>query len=299
MVKFVLVEDGSYRVINSEQYKHNNSNTRESFNISYLFECTDPSCIYSRSITNMRERFENKIVNETINKNNITVLFFGSFLLYQEFQILKKLGDKISEIHLTDYAYENFLSDSDNKFIMAFHEFIDYIIFNSWNINVYIHNDPDRLKHNLTLKRRFDVICGIDIDSIYKLNNRIIMKEIATETLKIDGIMIVSQHNLDQVDLCHYEIISNGTVKLISTEDFVKPAYLTKYMLQYTLHKLFFPLNLLGFVLACLSLKNTPLSALIIGPYYLISMWYKYLNSDNFNDFKRIIKDFNELMIRK
>ena len=233
-------------------------------------------------------------------------------MLYQELQILKLLGNKISEIHLTDYAYKYIYTDSiskrksDNKFILAFQEFINYITLHYPNINLYVHTDPDKLKNSVLCQRRFDIIYGIDIDSIIYNDNRAIMKEIGNHTLKMNGVMIISQHNLDQVDLCHYEIMeddninginqADSTIKLISTTDYVKSPYFIKYSLQSIFYKLFYPLNFLGLLISGLIFKKSFITSILTGSYCLFGLFYKYLFSDDSNNFKRIIKDFDDLI---
>ena len=68
MVQFVIIEDGSYRVTGDRKMRRGdtsvstNSGTTNTSNTNHIFECTDPVCVYSRKVTFMREKFENKIV---------------------------------------------------------------------------------------------------------------------------------------------------------------------------------------------------------------------------------------------
>lgn len=266
-------------------------------NFNYISECSDPRCVYTRKKTNMRERFENKILKRAQKKHNIKILFFGSFLLLQELKILLLINDRVSEVHLTDYAYQNFLYKNDNSYIMAFKEFIEFIKKQKWNINVYVHSDPEELKNSIMFQRRFDIICGIDIDySKGKLDNRPIMKMIAENTLKIDGIMYVSQHNLDQVDLCQYRIENNGKIKLINAEYFVKKEYYVKYMLQNLFYKLYHTFSFTGLFFSTLFLKKSPFTSLMVGTYCTIDIFYRYLTKgDNSRDFEININSFYSL----
>jgi hypothetical protein len=264
----------------------------------HVSECSDSDCVYSREKTNIRERFENKILNIAQKKNNIKILFYGSFLLYQELRILLLLGNKISEIHLTDYAYKNFLNNKDESYILVFSEFIRYVESHKWNIKFYIHSDPDKLKNSIIFQRRFDIVCGIDIDYVKgNTNNRPIMKDIAENTLKINGVMFMSQHNLDQVDLCRYEITCNGKIKLVSTEDFVKKEYYLKYMAQDMLCKLYYPFSFIGLFFSAIILNKSPITALIGGTYCIVGIFHKYLMSDDDpNEFERNINNFSNLL---
>lgn len=264
----------------------------------YISECTDPTCVYTRCITNIRERFEKKILETAKNKNNIKILFFGSFLLYQELRISILLDNKISEIHLTDYAYKNFLNNNNKSYILAFTEFMNYIDLQKWNIKVYVHSDPDKLKRSKIFQRRFDIICGIDIDYTNgHNNNRPIMKEIAQNTLKINGVMYMSQHNLDQVDLCRYEISDNATIKLVSTEDFVKKEYYLKYTIQNLLYQLYYPFSFTGLYLSAIYFKKSPILSIITGTYCITGIVYKYLTTENnSNNFERKISIFSNLL---
>lgn len=266
MVQFVAAENGSYRVFytlpqdiimaTSTSTTTTTTTTTTSTVTSTstiltnhvmqpsISECNDPYCIYSRSVSNLREKYEDKIMSEAIDKNNLSILFFGSFLLQQELQILKLLGNKILEIHLTDYVYKNFMTNE--KICLAIDNFMEYIIMSDFNIDLYIHTEPDKLKHSIIYQRRFDIICGIDIDSIEHYDNRQIMKEIATNNLKLDGAMIISQNTIDLVDLCRYELDDQRTIKLISTEDYVKDPYFINYKIQNMICNIFSYLDCFG-----------------------------------------------------
>lgn len=226
MYLFNTIGDSSYKL---EKYNHTQLNN---FNngFRYIRECLNINCIYNRNCTKLREKFEKKIVKFTNKKDNISILFFGSFLLLQELVILTLLGKKISEVHFTDYAYQNFLKNN-SIFAMAFMEFLDYTIWKGLDVKIYIHSNPENLKKNSMWKRCFDIICGIDFD-YNLLDNYINVKEIASHSLKIDGIMYLSQNREDLVDLSEYRYSKNNKISLVKTNDYVKPKYYRNYWWQ-------------------------------------------------------------------
>lgn len=274
----------------------------------YISECCDPTCVYFRGKTNIRERFEKKIVELAFDKDNIKILFYGSYFLYQELQILHLIGHKISEIHLTDYAYENFMDNND--LILCFEQFLSYIKENKLNIRVYVHSDPNKLKNSIYFKRRFDIVCGIDIDYILGNNdNRPIIKEISRNTLRIDGTMCVSQNCLDQVDLSCYGIMDNGDISLNITTDFVKEPYYYKYILINIYSKLYYPfsfdypfsfrnpfssyypVNLLGLAISFKKFKYYPTTSVILGTCCIFGIGKYFL----IDDFIVKIRPYNDL----
>ena len=179
------------------------------------------------------------------------------------------------------------------QFVNAFTEFYKYIKSRKLNIIIYIHCDPEKLITSSLFKRRFDVICGIDIDYTYGItNNRPIMKEISENTLKIDGSMYLSQHNTDQVDLCRYELNSIGKIIMIQTDDFVKPYYYAKYKFSNIWHNV----NIIGpFMISIASIQLWPIS-IISATYAIIALMDKYFF--DFKDSARInIKKIEDIFV--
>lgn len=264
----------------------------------YISECSDPDCAYYRRTTNMRERFEEKIIKTSTNKQNIKILCYASFLLYQELRIALLLGDKISEIHFIDYAYNNFLTQPCNLYFNAFVEFMTLINLAKLDIKVFVHTNPDELKTSKIFQRTFDIICGIDVDYVHgNTNNRPIMKDIAKNTLQINGVMYTSQQNLDQVDLCKYEIMSSGNIKLIDAEDFIKPSYYIKYTLGNLFNKLVYHSGIIGLLLSTTIHKKFPITSIIMGTCCSLYALHKYIeDDDNCDYFNRQTKKFADLM---
>lgn len=194
----------------------------------HVSECSDDPCVYNRQKYNIRERFEEKIYNEIFHRKNIKILFYGSYLLYQELKILFLICGHVSEFHFTDYAYANF----ENKYVMAFTEFMDIASPFGRNIDFYVHTNPDTLKQSVLFNNNFDIICGLDIDSYFwNVDGCIVMKNIAKNTLKNGGILLVSQQYLELVNLKKFSNFG-GILKLVSKEIFVRKEPYEKYKMQ-------------------------------------------------------------------
>lgn len=211
----------------------------------HIYECSLPLCIFTRTDTNIRERFEKKIIDFARNRNHIKILFFSSFMLFQELKILMMLNTHIDEIHFTDYAYHDWKNESDNKYHIAFKQFMQFIRSNRLKTSVIVHLVPDLLRTSHMWHKQFDIIAGIDIDVIISesrghFRNRKIITDMASVALKSDGMMCVSQHFKDLVDLSHYAISKNATI-LKNIDMFVKPPYYKKYLLQSWLMLLIHP----------------------------------------------------------
>lgn len=300
MLQFTKVDDSIYtlnlkRNSNSLFYIQSLDND-DAKQFNYITECSDPTCVYTRDKTVVRDKFEEKIVNFCQKKTNLKFLFYGSFLLYQELKIILLLADQVSEIHFTDYAYKDMLTNN-NRYILAFNEFMEYIHREKINIRVYIHTDPDKIYKSTILRRRFDIVCGIDIDYTKgNINNRPIMKKIAEHVLKIDGQMYLSQHSLDQVDLCCYEISSKGIIQLIRTEDYVKKKYYNKYWCQNLVQKIRFAHSFVGIFCVMLMIKKSPIISIAGGSYYIVDIVNKYLLDNKPYNFDRQIKNFAEVI---
>lgn len=219
-------------ITNNNTNNNNTDNTNNNpFVPLYLRECEDPVCVYTRKLSSIREKYEEKIIAHTQDKNDISILFYASCYLYQEYRILESIINKVSEIHITDHSYKLFLENPNDYFFLVIDEFANYIITHNPNIDIYIHSDPTKLK-SIRWHRRFDIICGIDIDYDDNLCGRDLIKDISSSTLKINGYMITSQNCLDQVDLCTYIIGSDSCIQLIEAIDYVKAPYFAEYKIK-------------------------------------------------------------------
>ncbi|XWV24503.1 putative ORFan [Tupanvirus deep ocean] len=296
MLQFNGVDDSSYRILFNKNYKKDDLNNVSTFK--HITECSDPDCAYTRNKTNIRDHFEKRIVGASNKFKNLKILFYGSFLLYQELKLVLLLNGHISEVHFTDYAYKNILTNNDMNYVAAFEEFFKFLNSKKINIKVYIHTDPDKLATSLIFRRRFDIICGIDIDYVKgNTNNRPIMKKIAENTLSINGLMYVSQNYIDQMDLCCYEISSDGKIKLTHTEDFVKDNYYQKYWVQSLMDKIKYPIAFIGVMCGFLLSKKNPILSIMTGTFFTVDILHKYLlDWDSPKSFEREIKKFNSLI---
>ena len=265
MLRYNKIDNKTYRLSIDPIIIHNTTH-------SVITECSDPACVYHRSSTDIRERFEKKIHQFIGAKTNVKILFYASFMLYQELRILALIGNRISEVHLTDFAYNKLSDESKNVYNNAFVEYLTYIDNHGLETKVYVHTDPNNLVNSSLFNRQFDIICGIDIDYAGEHNNhRSIMKNIAKNTLKNDGMMCVSQNFTDQVDLCHYELDNNGNIKLVNADDYVKPPYYAKYMVQHIINKIYYPLLFIAFVFICLSFKESQMGIFVALTYVCLT----------------------------
>lgn len=218
-----------YYKITPSMYKIKlNTPNKIKYYMGYVSECQDNLCIYSRHKTKLRSFFEKCIYDGTIkNKNNI--LFYGSFKLLQELRLIALLKNHISEIHFVDKSYSVKIS---LDFYLTFIYFLK--IMNNLDIQaqVYVHTDFNNFTNNFLLHKKFDIICGIDIDYIERpFDDKQLIKEIANKMLKAKGRLYLTQNFTDQIELHEYEII-NQKIKLIKSHHYVKPPYYFIYKNQ-------------------------------------------------------------------
>lgn len=266
--------------------------------LGFLQECTDQDCLYSRQITNIREKYENKIVSFSRGRTKLSILFICSYLLLQELRILWVLRDHISEVHLTDFAYKDFYFQCNNKYYLAFLQFTYFIKKYEIDCLVYLHLDPLQMVQDSSLNRTFDIIGGIDIDyhgNPDHFEMRSIIKSIGNNCLKIDGMMCLSQNFQDQLDLCHYGFV-DGKIKLTETEDYVKEAYYWKYLLDDILLRAFSILNILCYLMSFLLVCRLPLLFTFFNLYYLWKI--RCHRQKSRNNYKRKIKHLKTIMRR-
>jgi hypothetical protein len=200
----------------------------------YISECTDNRCVYTRNISRLRTIYESKIISFCKNKQKINILFYGSHKLLQEVVILEKIYNSIDEIHLVDSAYEKF-----SEFVHTFRYFTNRIYSLNPNIKIYIHYDLSLLLNDTNMSNKIDIIGGIDIDYVHnKFNhfehrNCIVMT--AKKILKATGLMILSQHFFDLVDISEYRFNYENKLVPCVISEYVKPLFydiLKKYSIQ-------------------------------------------------------------------
>lgn len=282
MYIFNTVEGSSYKLT-----KCQNSSKMLNNCFQYIRECHNEDCVYNRKLTTLREKYQDKILKLVNEKTNIKILFFGSFLLLQELIILVLLGNRVSEVHFSDYAYANFLKNK--TFTMAFAEFLEHTINHNLNVKIYIHSNPEQLKNSKFCKERFDIISGIDFDD-GALGNIKNIKEIASNTLKKNGIMLLSQNREDLVDISYYQI-KNNRISLIKIVEYIKPQYYYYYWLQYQLMQLLRPFN---FLLAFSMLLVFP--SIAFASLFFYSLYYLNIGKKLYH-YKHKILDYRTLLV--
>lgn len=246
-----VVEKSSYKLSYNSSSRHLSTMANATSRFKYISECSDDPCVYNRQKYNIREKFEEKIYDEIYHRKNIKILFYGSYLLYQELKILFLICGHVSEFHFTDYAYINF----EDKYMMAFTEFMDFASPFGHNIDFYVHTNPDTLKQSVLFHNNFDIICGLDIDSYFwNVDGRIVMKNIAKNALKNGGILLVSQQYLELVNLKKFSNFY-GILKLVSNEIFIRKGPYEKYQMQ-KIHKFLQHFLLLNVIKILRMLRN-------------------------------------------
>lgn len=236
----------------SSHEKHTNTQTIPNipnFPLDHIYECANTNCIFSRRNTKLRTIYENKLLAHVKNSNNVNILFYGSYMLFQELKIIMSCGNKLKEIHFTDTVYKNFSTDSYNKFNIAFCQLSSYIKSHGIDAKIYLHRDPNILKRNKYLSGRFDIISGIDVDfSTHTHNNRDLILEIAKNTLKIDGKILISQAFVDMVDIALYQMDANNNLYEAFADEFVRPHFYNRYYFENKVGKALYVLTTCSFL---------------------------------------------------
>ena len=186
MIGFTYVEKSMYRVVID--------NASEPNKFKYISECSNINCIFTRSITDLRQRFEDQIVAECKSMNRVSLLFYSSFLLLNQLNIMKDAYEHVEEIHLVDYVYQDIFSSQINSslnindVIGAITEFSNYVLSKNSSIRIYIHTDPFNIKNNIMMFRRVDIVSAIDTGySTHNYDDLKIIKEISNHVLKSSG----------------------------------------------------------------------------------------------------------------
>lgn len=264
-------------------------------------ECSDPICKFNRQYTNIREIFEKKIMEDVKKKNFINILFYASYLLWQEVTILLPIIEKVKEIHLFDIAYADLFSSKVNNLnnkdcLLAINQFVHLVKNLKNNIDIYVHTDPTYLKTGFLFKRRFDIVCGIDMD-FFKGNFDYfsLLKEIASHSLKINGSLYQSQSKIDLLEISKYKISFKGFLIIDSIEHFVFETFYLIYRLNVFAYKLKIFIGFVGIIFSILFLKYIPVVSILIGTYGAIDVIYKFLFKENLSTKIKIEKYENIL----
>jgi hypothetical protein len=126
----------------------------------YVEECCNDDCVYNRSNTCLRHKYEIKLGELIKKKDNCKLLFFNPYKLLQELNILLTYGTNVSEVHLIDFQYKdiaNFMIIFGNIIM----EFVNTIYSKYPNILIYIHSFDENFYDYYN--SYFDIIGAIDI----------------------------------------------------------------------------------------------------------------------------------------
>ena len=247
--------------------------------LDHIIECSQYCCMYNRSKFRTRAHFEEKIkevINNINSKNNrkVNIMFYNSYLLYQELKIILLHHDKIGDIHLFDMAYKQFELDDNNKYHLCFEQFLSTLNLNGIFNKVIIHTNQSTFTKTQLMEKKIDLIGAIDIDSVYGIIERKDIKDISKHLLNDNGSVVISQNFTDQLDICHYKIDTCRTVNIEKTNDYVKPEFykiqLLKYLLDWFIHPLFF----FNFIFYVYNLRKKPMMLVTATIYSAGCSWY-------------------------
>lgn len=224
MLNFQKMTEFSFKLIfdesNAERgslHKDDIVNTHNQFQ-----ECNEHTCYYSRDIYRTREIFENMIINAVIGKCKLAILFYACDRLKQELIIIEKLlslnSDAINEVHFADVYYGTCSDESREVYYLIFSDFMAMVRKKGWKFESYFHNDPSRIPSYQLFSRRFDLICGLDMDIYHPngqayVNNFPIVKNIIHKCLSSNGYALFSRKYTDTVRFSSYRMMSNTAVR--------------------------------------------------------------------------------------
>lgn len=237
MLHFEKIEKSSYRVyeINAPVVDDIEPLVR----FQYVSECANSDCVYNRSVTNTRQRFENVIQSDCVAIDNINALFYASYMLYHEVMTIAPMINKFAEIHLTDAAYEGISENQDHQCLLALREFISYVGALNGCIRFYVHTDPTLLEQSVVFNKRFDIISGVDVQCEFHHRDHLqLLKLIAAQTLRQTGTLYLSFHYVDMVDIGRYTLTPRDAIQLSRRDLYVKAPFYRKYKIQHTLDQI-------------------------------------------------------------
>lgn len=173
----------------------------------YLTECDSPTCVFNRSHTKIRQIYQSVVVANAIKINSakmngkLSILFYASFMCYQELQIIYDLHEYVDQIHLYDSMYSKI--HSKNRVRYAIEEFVINVKILNPKIKIYLHGlIDDKIQLD-----KFDMICGIDIESDHN-KNRLLMWRLAKH-LSYNGQIILAYYDNPDIYIRVYKLASN------------------------------------------------------------------------------------------
>lgn len=253
-----------YDIVDTNEIKLNNENSNHIFldydfnktlinidpkkTLSYVSDCTKEDCLFNRYKYKTRDCVFDFLV-ENINEKKLSkfnILFVDSFQLLNELIYLTKMiknGYTITEIHLLDQTYCNFLLTlgsleiitedflNQNKLGWVFYQFLEYFYSNGYPIDIYIHGNQIVFgKKNIN---RIDITIGVDVNTSFGMDD--ILTNIAicmvnkSDTLNIitnaSNIKLFSL-SFNQITICSYaphNII--GTEKIKNFDEIMNVIY--------------------------------------------------------------------------
>ena len=162
-------------------------------------------------------------------------MFYASYKLLQELIIIKKIGYRVSEIHLIDTAYSDI-----HDFRSAFQFFSDQVHKINPLIKIFFYDNLSSIEDDELLKNRIDIIGGIDIDYVHSnmnhFDHRFQIKYMASGVLKVGGRLVVSQHFNDLIDISEYQCDPCGKILPVIINDYVKSDFYDEYQSNHIPH---------------------------------------------------------------
>jgi|SRR5579872_554775 len=198
-----------------------------------LSECTDPNCIYTRTVSKLRQMYEQIVIGHCHGKKEVVLMFYASYKLLQELTIVERICHNVSEIHLVDMAYEDY-----GEFQQIFLCFVDQIHRLNPAIKIYFYPDLMFLRNDPSFAHKFDLIGGIDMDYVLRnidyIKHRQQIKHVACYLLKTGGKLIISQHFNDLVDIAEYTLNQERSLVTDVINDYVKKEFYDDYVNKYS-----------------------------------------------------------------
>src|SRR3984885_10840840 len=260
------------------------SNDLRNYNIAFdhLYECVNSDCSFNRNNTCIRTKFEKKVSTYLIDKFDINVLFYNSYMLLQELNMILQNKNHISEIHLVDIYYQSIGARDEycpgknyNRIEESLFQFMQFLKINNVQSKVYLHVNPIQFTNCGFFNKCIDLILGIDM--YYNCDMGIMKKYeiefIAEKLLKNDGKLIICQNFEDQMEISEYIINPCHKLELTELTDYVQKKYYWKYRFENILSKIYYPMILFGLYISfiinpCHKLELTELTDYVQKKYY-------------------------------
>lgn len=243
--------------ISRDEFDKINNKTKLDSPYDMLEECLEPECKFNRNNNEIRNYYLKSIVDFSVNKKNLKILFIGCHMLLQELKILLVLGNSVDEVHLFDHSYGSI--NYKDKYEKMFNQFYLFLKRAGLNVQIKIHTNHN-IVNNIDQKNCFDIIAGIDFDGLVYVDNRDFMKKISVDLLKPCGRLFISQQFNDIVDISEYEIGHDDELHVVRINDFIN----SKFYFKYYLGHIYLPLTITSFCLSVMFITK-PLGMFLLG----------------------------------